>query len=238
MRRFSTGSSKLAGVGLLLAWAMLGGPGAARAAEPGTDDGESPAVRQAREHYKTGEAAFKVGDFERARSEFEAGYALVPRPGFLLNMAHSDRRLGRLRSARALYKRYLLADPESKQRDEVLGLISKLDSAIADEEKASAEARAASQPAPPPPPSAAPAAAAAAPAPPSLREPAPAPAIAISVPAVPPDKRQPSRPIYTRWWFWGAVAAVAVAAGAGAYLVTRQGPTFHDDGSLGRLGSP
>jgi tetratricopeptide (TPR) repeat protein len=223
---------------------MPGAPGVARADQPSADDGESPAVRQAREHYKTGEAAFKVGDFERARSEFEAGYALVPRPGFLLNMAHSERRLGRLRNARALYKRYLEVDPESKQRDEVLGLIGKLDSAIADEERASGDARAASEPAPSPPPApppvpatalAPPAAAAAT----SSADQDRGPKITISAPA--PEQHEPStahRPLYRRWWFWGAVTAVAAAAGAGAYFATRGGPTFHNDGSLGRLGGP
>src|SRR5215470_9856640 len=101
---------------LILAAVLVAELAGGAAARSSADDGESPAVRQARDHFRAGEAAFKVGDFERARSEFEAGYALVPRPGFLLNMAHAERRLGRLRNARSLYKRYLLADPESKQR--------------------------------------------------------------------------------------------------------------------------
>jgi tetratricopeptide (TPR) repeat protein len=237
-RRRSAKTWRLSGLVVVLLLAL----GARVAAAAGEDDGESPAVKQAREHYRLGEAAFRVGDFERARSEFEAGYALVPRPGFLLNMAHSERRLGRLRNARALYKRYLLADPESKQRDEVLGLIAKLDGAISDEEKASEEARAAEP------------RAADAPPPASAAAPRPAPAVPAAAPpagdgeatlaatlgarAPEPDERAAGAPFYTRWWFWGVVGAVAVGVAAGALLATRGGPTYHDDGSLGRLGSP
>jgi tetratricopeptide (TPR) repeat protein len=239
-RRRSAKAWRSSGLALVVLLCALGARGAAAAGE---DDGESPAVKQAREHYRLGEAAFRVGDFERARSEFESGYALVPRPGFLLNMAHSERRLGRLRNARALYKRYLLADPESKQRDEVLGLIAKLDGAIADEEKASAEARdAEARPAEPPPAPAAPPAPAHAPAVPAAVPPAGdgevTPAATLGVRAPEPGERPSGAPFYTRWWFWGVVGAVAVGVAAGAVLATRGSPTYHDDGSLGRLGNP
>src|SRR5262245_15729101 len=120
----------------ILVVVMAVGAAHGAAAAPAAHDGESPAVMQARKHFKTGEEAFKAGDFERARREFEAGYALVPRPGFLLNMAHAERRLGHLRNARSLYEKYLLADPEGKQRDEVMGFIAMLDRAIADEQEA------------------------------------------------------------------------------------------------------
>jgi tetratricopeptide (TPR) repeat protein len=42
----------------------------------------------------------------------------------------------------------------------------------------------------------------------------------------PPVVRKPTgtvkKPIYARWWFWGGIAAVA-GAGAGTYLLTRDG---------------
>jgi tetratricopeptide (TPR) repeat protein len=205
---------------------------------------EAAAVTQAREHFKAGEKAYKAGEFERARTEFEAGYALVPRPGFLLNMAHTERRLGRLRGARSLYKRYLLADPESRQRDEVLGFVKQLDSAIADEEKAdaqvapaatapTAEAPAAS------PTTTAPAGSLALSAPSPAVEPRPALDAAVRVEARGDEQASAAerRPFYTRWWFWGAVGAVAVGAAVGVLFATRGGPEFHQDGSLGRLGS-
>jgi hypothetical protein len=212
---------------------VAGAPGAASAQE-------SEAVTQARDHFTAGEKAYKAGEFERARTEFEAGYALVPRPGFLLNMAHTERRLGRLRSSRALYKRYLLADPESRQRDEVLGFIKQLDSAIADEEKAegqgapAATATAVTAPARSDGTRSSPLALA----PPAPPEPRPGLGTAVSAEAttsVESDRAAP-RPFYTRWWFWGAVAAVAAGATVGIVFATRGGSEFHQDGSLGRLG--
>src|SRR5262245_56142933 len=76
-------------------------------------------VRRAREHYRKGEAAYAAERFDDAYKEFEAGYAIAPKPAFLLNMAHSERRRGELRNARALYLKYLLVEPQSKYRPEV-----------------------------------------------------------------------------------------------------------------------
>lgn len=92
--------------------------------------GESAEVKAARQHFKAGEKAFNAGDYSRALLEFEAGYVLVPRPGFLLNMGHTERRLGHPARARELYQRFLEADPESRQRDEVVGLIADIDRAL------------------------------------------------------------------------------------------------------------
>jgi hypothetical protein len=35
--------------------------------------------------------------------------------------------------------------------------------------------------------------------------------------------RQEASPWYGKWWFWTAVGAVAIGAGAGAYVATRPG---------------
>src|SRR5262249_24747627 len=92
--------------------------------------------RQAREHYRKGEGAFAAGRFDEAYKEFESGYALAPRPVFILNMAHAERRRGELRNARALYKKFLVVDPQSKYRPEVEQVLQELDSALAAEEAA------------------------------------------------------------------------------------------------------
>lgn len=129
-------------------------PGAG-AAPAGREGGESVEVKAARQHFKAGEKAFNAGDYSRALLEFEAGYALVPRPGFLLNMGHTERRLGHPARARELYQKFLEADPASRQRGEVLGLIADIDRSLG--------AQTGSQPSmplppvPPPPPSPAPA---------------------------------------------------------------------------------
>jgi tetratricopeptide (TPR) repeat protein len=197
--------------------------------------------QQARRLYAEGEAAFKAGQYAIALKAFEAGYAASPRSGFLLNMAHTERKLGELRKARALYKKFLLVDPTSRVRGEVTGVINELDSALADEDQApggktAAEEEPAQKSAPTvlpkngvtivPPPAAPP-------------TPADAPMLTTSrEPSSPPDASAKGSPFYRRPWFWIAVG-VAVAAGAGAALYASQRPgadPFHSSGSLGAIG--
>ena len=216
---------------------------AAAAADTATEDGE----QAARHHFADGDAAYKAGRYAEALKEFEAGYAISRRPGFLLNMGHTERKLGHLREARALYKKYLLVDTTSKLRDEVRSLIGELDSALADEDLAerdrkSRDATGADVAATPP----------VASAPPAV-----SPPVATAVPKAPrPDSDQPvllqqgagpatpepepaSTPFYRRGWFWVAVGAVALTgAGAAIYLSRRPGTDpFHDTGTLGSLGN-
>jgi len=53
--------------------------------------------------------------------------------------------------------------------------------------------------------------------------------VASSQPTQPPPPPPPppeSHPIYTKWWFWTAVGAVAVAAAGVTFAVTRGGDTI------------
>ena len=97
---------------------------------------ESDAVRKAREHYRSGDEAFKAGRYEDAYREWEAGYKLSGRPLFLLNMAHAERRRGQLPNARALYQRYMVMEPETKLRGGIEGVLKEIDAALAAEEAA------------------------------------------------------------------------------------------------------
>jgi tetratricopeptide (TPR) repeat protein len=209
------------------------------------------AERQAREHYKKGSAAFDAGRFEEAYKEFQAGYELAPRPVFILNMAHAERRRGELRNARALYKKFLLVDPQSKFRGEVEGVLQELDGAIAAEDTAAAKlqppaASAAPAPgvapppvavAPPPPPAApapAPIAAAPAPAPappPAAPPPAPEPVVAATVTAPADDGEHV--PLHKRWWFWAGVGGVVIVGVTTALLLSHS--SYVKEGSLGTL---
>jgi tetratricopeptide (TPR) repeat protein len=155
-------------------------------------------VKQAQAHYRTGEAAFNAGRFEEAIAEWERGYALAPKPLFVVNLAHAERRRGELRKSLALYRRYLLVDPETELRGEVERVIAELERAIAADDEARAPRT------PPRPPAPAPRAEAAAP--------------ALVTPAAPPPDRAPS-PLYKRWWVWTAAAAVVGGAAAGAWLL-------------------
>ncbi len=162
-------------------------------------------TRMAREHYKKGEEAFAASRYEEAFKEFEAGYTLVPRPVFLLNMAHSERRRGDLRNARALYKKFLVVDPQSKYRGEVEQVLTELEGAIAAEQSAGSGK---------------------------------APSLAPSPPVVTPDvtvQAPPPRekPVYERWWFWGAVGGVVAAGVLTAVLLSSGGSSYTKNGSLG-----
>ena len=232
---------------VLLALAVVPGvawDGNANAAPEGR---EGPEVAQARAHFKAGERAFNAGDYAKALAAFEAGYALVPRPGFLLNMAHTERRLGHDARARELYRRYLDAEPGSGQRDEVLGLIAELDRALG-------TLAPVPEPSPPssesPPGVAEPVTPAPLPAAPEPSEP-PAPMVSAPSPSARPDdgaaaadgSPSPSppaaRPLHRRWWFWVALGAVAAGTTTAVIVGTRStGPSFQSDGSLGRVGGP
>ncbi len=203
---------------------------------------EKSDMKKAREHYNRGEKAFTAGRFEEAYKEFEAGYAVMPRPAFLLNMAHSERKRGEVRNARALYRKFLVTDPQSKYRAEVEEVLAQLDAVIAAEEPAASSPTSSPTTLAPPPAGAAPPAlvtppAPEAPPPVALQPAAPPPRPALDLAAQPDEPRaEPSRrPVYQRWWFWAAVGGV-VAAGAGSALFLLSGDSYTKKGSLGTLG--
>jgi hypothetical protein len=168
-------------------------------------------VRKSREHYKKGEELFGAERYAEAYAEFEAGYAMVPRPLFLLNMAHSDRRRGQLRSASALYKRYLVMEPESKFRPEVESVLAEIDRVIAAED-AAAIARS------------------------PMPDLTPAPVV-VSAPAPKPAPPAAPTPLYRRWWFWAAAGAVVATAVTTTIFLSRD-DAYQESGSLGNLGTP
>ena len=70
--------------------ALLGPTLAAHAAPP--PDTEA----LARRHFTRGKQLFDEHKYREAADEFEAGYAVAAKPGFLLNIGHSYRRAGDL----------------------------------------------------------------------------------------------------------------------------------------------
>ncbi len=183
----------------------------------------------ARELYAQGEAAFKAGQYDEALTAFEAGFAAVPRAGFVLNIGHVYRKIGKLRNARAAYKKYLLMEPDSKFRANVLAVIAEIDSALAEEDQAEAAAAApADSPANP--------VTLAAPAPAPSPNPA-APLLIATRPAPAGEADAARAPFYRRPWFWIAAAAVVTGTAAGIYLIERPGTGgFQSSGTLGSLG--
>jgi tetratricopeptide (TPR) repeat protein len=220
---------------------LLSSPRVALAADPAAPPQENR-EQLARRHFAEGDAAFKAGRYEAAMTEFEAGYAASPRPGFLLNMAHTARKLGDLRRARSLYKKYLLMDPTSKLRSDVLGVIGELDSALADEDRAESNRKLAADKERPREPAAPETLAEQPPLPPPPRAPPPAaeaPSLVGERARAPTsDDTDTTSPFYRSTWFWVTVGVVA-AAGAGVAIYATQrsgGDPYHPSGSLGALG--
>jgi len=238
-----------------LALALLAGlarPSATLAAE-GSDTATEDSEQAARRHFAEGDAAFKAGRYDEALKEFEAGYAVSRRAGFLVNMAHTQRKLGHLREARSLYKKFLLVDANSKLRDEVRSVIAELDSALADEDQAERDRKdrgatntgtaagevPASSVASAPPVISPPAATTL----PKAPRPEAEQAVVLqqSAGSTSDERESSSPPFYRRAWFWVAVGAIALTgAGAAVYLSRRPGTgtdPFHDSGTLGSLGN-
>ena len=151
----------------------------------------SEAEREARAHFQTGEARFKAGAYDEALAEYQAGYDAKPLPGFLINIAQCQRRLGDLKTARATYQKFVLVAPDSPLVPQVESMIAEIDGLLdeargrasrapGDEEAKPAARRPAARrgPSPPPP---APVLVAAAPSPASER---PRPSAASALVAV------------------------------------------------------
>jgi tetratricopeptide (TPR) repeat protein len=163
----------------------LSAPRPARAA----DDAEA----EARRHYNDGRRLYDEQKYLAAAREFEAGYAILSKPGFLINIGHSYRRAGELRKAKHYYELFLEKDKSSPQRDEVQTHIKTIDETLADE-----------------------AAAEAVKAPPA---PQPAPAAPVHVAARPEPSERTARPLWP-WLVSGAAVALAGAV-VGVVLATR-----------------
>jgi tetratricopeptide (TPR) repeat protein len=142
----------------------------ARAA--GSDDEE-----RARGHYEIGLGLYRLGDYRGALKEFAAGYELARKPGFLLNLGQTYRKLGELPKARDLYRQFLAESRrDDPARPEAETVLAELEAAI--------RAQPPPEPPPPPPPTATPPSAAAPPVAPVVVPP-PAPSVVASAPRHP-----------------------------------------------------
>jgi tetratricopeptide (TPR) repeat protein len=89
---------------------MLASIGAAGA--PGDDDLQS----RARMHFQAGETFYKLGNYREAVREWAAGYDLVPKPEFLIDLGQAYRQLDDLEQAHAAFQKYLAEAPASDRR--------------------------------------------------------------------------------------------------------------------------
>ncbi len=195
---------------------------------------------QAREHYKKGLAAYNLGQYSEAATEFEAAYRLFLDPALLFNIAQANRMNGELEKALNGYRSFLrTAPPGTQNRAQAEKWRQELEREVA---KAKAAATATTAPAPvskppaaattvapptpePAPPAPAPAAPATAATPPTaLALAAPnteAPAAMTTLEATPAPARPADSNESSHWWIWGVAGGAVVAGVITALLLTR-----------------
>lgn len=207
---------------------------------------------EARHHAQRASNLAASGKCRQAVAEWNKALAILRDPALLFNRAECYRKLGEPDSALEDYRQFLSDLPKAPNRGEVERRIAEL-SAQKNKEKAKETA-----PPPPAPVVAAPAVAAPAvvaapvarpapepvvqqapaPEPPPLpaapAEPTPNPALTLPGPA---DASSPSSNaeggITTRPWFWITIAAVAVAAGVGTFVLLSRDSTNIPSTALG-----
>ena len=183
------------------------------------------AQKQARRSFEQAEAHFRAGLFAEALAEYQAGYDVAPLPGFLINIAQCQRRLGDLTRARATYRKFILVAPDSPFVPQVTALIAELDKLASDLDGPGASAEASPNPGNTAP---------AAPVAPTVGGPlAPAGVSLVSAPPPPTAVRPKTE---TRWWLWGVVGTAVAVGAVTAFIALRPGETttLHD-GTLGTL---
>jgi tetratricopeptide (TPR) repeat protein len=157
---------------------------------------------RARAHFEIGNGMYRLGDYQGALREFAAGYELTKKPGFLINLGQTYRKLHDLGRAREMYQQYLAVtppdDPSRVQAQQVLSDI---------------EVELRSQPQQPPPEPVPP--------PPTTVTPStpPAPLTSTTVSAAPPPKKKKNKALIASGIVLGVVGLALVGGGAGAALL-------------------
>jgi tetratricopeptide (TPR) repeat protein len=237
------------GPGRLLAAALIAGM-LVLGARPAS--GQSSEPDQAREHYKKGLAAYNLGQYPEAASEFEAAYRLFLDPALLFNIAQAHRMNGDLEKALNGYRSFLRTAPSGTQnraqaekwRQELEREVAKAKAAAtAPVSKPPATTSGTPTPTPTPTPTQipaaenapatpAPAALTAAGAPPTALELAASnpetPAAMPTLEATPAPARTADSSESSHWWIWGVAGGAVVAGVITALLLTRSHSTAPD----------
>jgi tetratricopeptide (TPR) repeat protein len=186
----------------------------------------SEAEKQARRSFERAQVHFKAGLFAKALAEYQEGYQQLPLPGFLINIAQCQRRLGHLVQARAAYRRFIFIQPDSPYVPEVKSLVAELDALIEVSESLGS-----------PPPRAGESMSNVSMVPQMLDERSAASPAAVNTLVTEPatEVTPPSRG--SRWWLWGSMGAAVLMGAVAAVLLLRtpETTTIHE-GSLATLG--
>jgi tetratricopeptide (TPR) repeat protein len=247
--------ARRSGGGLLVLVSAVTGAALARpalAAPPKTT-----AELTAEQHFKEGEERYSARQFQAALDEYQAGFTILPLPGFLVNIGQCYRRMGDLARARTTFERFVLVAPDSPLVPEVRQLIADIDrqqrSAYLDTPEVLPLSYGGSEPPQPSEggaPSTGPVVSSAmlqATAPPAAASPSPralvdleteagAEAAAPGRQAEPRDGDTSSATGRRRWWLWGTLAAAVVGGSIAAYVgLANPGTVVLHEGSLGAL---
>jgi hypothetical protein len=172
-------------------------------------DSGDPLAR-ARTHFEAGRALYNLANYRDAIREFSAGYALAPRPQFLVNLGQAYRKLGEYDKARAWFVRYLAEAPaDDPERAQAGQIVLELDRQLAEHPSSAASSAASS----------APSSSEVAP-PGEAQAPQPAsPSLTVVTPAPPPARRASFA--RRHWWIFPTVAVVAAGVAVGIYFAVR-----------------
>jgi len=220
-----------------LTFALAAGLGVPGRVQARGDD----AATEARRHAQRASNLAASGKCRQAVAEWNKAMAILRDPALLFNRGECYRKLGDVDSALEDYRQFLSDMPKAPNRAEVERRIAEL-TAPKEKEKApppppvpvvvaappSAPARPVAQAEPAPPEAPAPPPVPAAPA-----EPASSAALTLTAPAETPPSGSADGGVTTRPWFWITVAAVAVAAGVGAFVVLSRDSTNVPSSALG-----
>lgn len=178
----------------------------------------------AKAKFDAAEAAYDVGDFDKARRLYVEAYELKPLPGFLFNIGQCHKKLGEWNRAAFYYRRYLARLPEGSDDSRLQALIAEMDA------KADAPAPEATAVGP---------TALAHADRPRAAAPRLVPAAASATSAAltpPPLVVRDNEPLYRQWWVWTTAGAVTVAAVATIVAVgvvnSERGPSDPKYGKL------
>lgn len=176
-------------------------------------------------HYEAGLSHYSSENYEAAIKEFEAAYAIKPRPRLLFNIGQAHRNLGNARAALHYYLLYQALEdaPKPGLKSELEGYIAQMKAIVDQAERARrAEDRDVEEPSAPASASSSSTIGPLTPPPPRL-----ATTAALTTPAIPPQKS-----VYRRAWVWGVVggvAAVVLVTGLAVGLTVNQSPSFSGD---------
>jgi tetratricopeptide (TPR) repeat protein len=183
-------------VGLVVTSVALPCPGRAETPQASAKQAPEDAKQSAQRHLDRGNELFRRDELGAALAEFQAAFDLYPSPKLRFNLGQCERALGHAEAAAMQFERFLAeaTDVSPELRAEAQRYLD--------------QARAAAAPPPPQKPA------------PSPLPSAPAPRVEAPV-AIAPASPPAAKPVYTRWWFWGAVGVVVVGGAVAAFALSR-----------------